>query len=97
MNKYNYRRVHELHRVSAVVALFTALSHLEYTQWHQGQQHHMGVKGVRILQVQPLLRVSSEGCLRQPLGNDRVIYNECWDAAAHFVQGMDPIPPQLQG
>ena len=68
MNKYNYCRVHESHRVGAVVALFMALSCLEYTQWHQEQQHCVGVKGVRILRAQPPLRVSSEGCLRQPLG-----------------------------
>ena len=49
MNKYNYRRVHKSYRVGAVVALFVALSHLEYTQWCQGQQHCMGIKGIRIL------------------------------------------------
>ena len=64
MNKYNYRRVHESHRVSAVVALFVALSCLEYTQWHQGQQHCMGIKGVRILPAQPLLRASGKGHLQ---------------------------------
>ena len=55
----------------------------------------MGVKGVS--PVQPPLRVSGEGRLRQPLGNDRVIYNERRDAAACFVQGVDPIPLQLPG
>ena len=76
MNEYNYRRVHESYRVGAMVILLTALSCLEYTQWRQGQQHHMGVKGVWTLRAQPPLRVSSEGHLGRPLGNDRVIYND---------------------
>ena len=86
MNKYNYHRVHESHRVGAVVALFAALSCLEYTQWCQGQQYCMDIKGVRILQAQPLLRVSGEGCLQRPLGNDRVIYNEHRDATTSLYR-----------